>query len=519
MDSTQSLFGRKYLDLFLRRKFFIITLLLLSLPVGLGVYLYTPKVYQATSLLSYQKQKISPNDMSPDLASRISDIVSTLTQIVISRTNLEQTISSLGLYQELRRELPMEDVIEIMRRHIVIQPMREGDIFTISFSGSDPRNVVKVTNALAAKFIEENLKYRQERASETSEYTSDELLMAKEGMDRKENAMRDYKLKHYYEMPEQSESNVVRLISLQEQYQATRESIQEMERTLVLVQDQLSNRKKFLKQAAMSALAEEGAADGGVQSLEAMKLKLERLRGKYTEKHPEVKRMKKIVVKMEKEAAKHPASSAGKGSSLNSQVAFDSVIQQLEAQRKTVQISLGNTRQEMVQLKEKIAQYEKWVASAPIREAEWSSLTREYDQLKRHYDYLVSQDLQAKSMLNLERKQQGSQFKIEDPARFPEKPIKPNFMIIVGGAALIGLGLGAGLTLALDFFDTSFRNGDSLEPFLGVPLISSVPFIDIPIEQKRKSRKFVLGIILLVCGFLAVLALFFIVWRRGLIVI
>ncbi|MBW2659730.1 MAG: hypothetical protein JRC87_09125, partial [Deltaproteobacteria bacterium] len=81
------------------------------------------------------------------------------------------------------------------------------------------------------------------------------------------------------------------------------------------------------------------------------------------------------------------------------------------------------------------------------------------------------------------------------------------------------LGLGAGLTLALDFFDTSFREGDSLEPFLGVPVITSVPFIDIPIEQKRKKRKVVLGIILLGCGFLAVLALFFIVWRRGLIVI
>ncbi len=517
MDSTQSLLGRKYLDLFLRRKFFIFTLLLLSLPVGLGVYLYTPKVYQSTSLLSYQQQRISPNEMSPDVAARISDIVSTLTQIVISRTNLEETITNLNLYPELRKELPMEDVIGMMQGKIKIQPMREGDIFTISFSGSDPGNVVKVTNALASKFIEENLKYRQERASETSDYTSDELLMAKEGMDRKENAMRDFKLKHYYEMPDQSEANVVRLIALQEQYQLTRGSIQEMERTLVLIQDQLSSRKIFLERAGMANIDEDG--DGSVQSLAAMRMKLESLRGKYTEKHPEVKRMKKLVAKMEKEAARNPGSRAGAGSSFQDIIAFDTVIQQLEAQRKTVELNLGNIRVEKDQLKEKIAQYEQWVASAPVREAEWSSLTREYDQLKRHYDYLVSQDLQAKSMLNLERKQKGSQFKIEDPARFPEKPIKPNFLVIVGGAALMGLGLGAGLTLVLDFFDTSFRDGDALEPFLGVPVISTIPYIDTSLEQKRVKRKVVLSIILLGCGCLAILALFFVVWRKGLIVL
>jgi len=516
MDSTQSLLGRKYLDLFLRRKFFIITVLLLSLPVGLGVYLITPKQYQSTSLLSYQQHKISPNEMSPDVAAGISDIVSTLTQIVISRTNLEATITNLGLYPEARRELPMEDVIEMMRKQIRIQPMKEGDIFTISFSGSDPGDVVKVTNGLAAKFIEENLKYRQERASETSDYTSDELLMAKDGMDRKENAMRDYKLKHYFEMPDQRESNVVRLIALQEQYQDTRTSIQEMERTLVLIQDQLSSRKAFLERAGMANIDENGGES--IQSLAAMKMKLESLRGKYTEKHPEVKRMKKLVAKMEKEAARNPGSNTT-GSSLQDIMAFDTVIQQLNAQRKTVELNLGNMRVEKDQLREKIGQYEQWVASAPIREAEWSSLTREYGQLKRHYDYLVSNDLQAKSMLNLERKQKGSQFKIEDPARFPEKPIKPNFLVIVGGAALIGLGLGAGLTLVLDFFDTSFRDGDALEPFLGIPLISTIPYIDTSVEQKKDKRKVILFIILLGCCCLAVLALFFIVWRKGLIVI
>ncbi|MCP4338060.1 MAG: hypothetical protein GY799_04050, partial [Desulfobulbaceae bacterium] len=201
MDIKQRQLVNKYLDLLFRRKIFIITILLLSLPIGLGVYLRTPKVYQSSTLLSYQSQRISPNTMSPEVRTNIRNIVNTLKQIVTSRTNLEKIIMDFDLYREQREKMPIEDVVEILREKIVVTPSGRGDIFTITYSGGWPEKVVRVTNALAAKFIEENLKYRQERATDTSTYTNQELQMAKKVMDTKENAMRDYKLKNYNEMP------------------------------------------------------------------------------------------------------------------------------------------------------------------------------------------------------------------------------------------------------------------------------------------------------------------------------
>jgi len=527
MDIQQSQQAKKYLDLFIRRKILILSLLLLSLPVGLGVYLKTPKVYMATSLLSYQQQKINPNTMSPDVVGKISDIVSTLTQIVISRTNLENIITNLKLYSEAREILPMEDVIESMRKKIEIKPMKRGDVFTISFFGSKPDEVVKVTNELAAKFIEENLKYRQERASETSDYTSDELQMAKQVMDQKENAMRDFKLKYYYEMPEQKDSNVVRLIALQEQYQNSQGNIQELERTLILIQEQMSGRKKIIESSRLAGLdlgAEGNDAEvtSNVQKLAQMELFLDRLLLKYTEKHPEVKRTRKLIAKLEKEVgletdAGLPTNEKGIGKPPKK--SFDANILQLEAQRKNVELNIASIRKEQEKLKKHIEQYEKWVSSAPTREAEWSSLTREYGQLKRHYDYLVSQDLQAKSMLNLERRQKGSQFKIEDPARYPGKPTKPDFFKTLGAAVAMGLGLGFGLTLLLDFFDTTFRDGSGAASYLGLPLISTIPYIETDKEVKKRKWYAVFSTGFLICCFLVILALFFYVWRKGLIVI
>jgi uncharacterized protein involved in exopolysaccharide biosynthesis len=393
---------------------------------------------------------------------------------------------------------------------------------------------VKVTNAIAAKFIEENLKYREERATETFSYTSDELQKAKEVMDRKDSAMRDFKISYYYEMPEQRITNVSRLISLQEQSQGKQESIQDLERTLVLITDQINIRRKLLEdensRVDISLNTREGKTPNRVLSVsQQIKIKKDLLAlrlTRYTEIHPEVKRIKKQIARLEKQLEESGGAVSGNleqqgepGSRTDDTITADKITLQLEAQRKNVLLNIKNIKIEKEQLKEKIALYEKRVAAAPVREAEWSSLTREYSQLKRHYEYLIAQDLEARSKLNLERRQKGSQFKIEDSARFPEKPIKPNFLMIMGMAVAMGLGAGFGGTLLLDFFDTTFRDPDSLESELGAELITTIPYVETSEEKKRRKRRYILAVGILVLASGGIVGLFAVVWSRGYIVV
>ncbi len=526
MDQQQNQLLKKYLDLFLRWKAFVLASILLSLPIGLGVYLKTPKVYQATSLLSYQQQKVSSNKMSPDMDAAKGDVVSTLTQIVTSRTNLENAITTFDLYTTARKRLPMEDVVDLMRLDIEIQPSKDGDIFQITFTGSEPDKVAKVTNSLAAKFIEENLKYREERASETSSYAGDELSMAKTSMDQKDETMRDYKLKHYNELPEQRLSNVSRLISLQEQYQGKQQSIQEQERTLILIQDQIANRRRVMaSETALGVDAKTGTSSPDAQSnlstsdkLRQLRAILNNLRIKYTENHPDVKKTKKLIAKLENDLARGEGE-PGLPKTEAKQNTSDQIILQLETQLKGIALNIQNLIEEKGQLKKAISQHEQWVNAAPVREAEWSALTREYGQLKLHYDSLVSSDLQAKSMLNLEKRQKGSQFKIVDPARFPEKPIKPNFLKILGLALLAGLGLGLAVPFARAFLDSSFRDVYDLEKYLGIQVACSIPLIETGREKVWRKRKFLIGLLFGILAALMVAALFFYFWRRGLVVL
>ena len=85
---------------------------------------------------------------------------------------------------------------------------------------------------------------------------------------------------------------------------------------------------------------------------------------------------------------------------------------------------------------------------------------------------------------NLERKQQGEQFKILDPARLPEKPIKPdrNKILLIG--AVIGLALGLGLAWFRESLDQSFHTVLDVESYLEIPVLATIPNLE---EEKKKQ--------------------------------
>jgi uncharacterized protein involved in exopolysaccharide biosynthesis len=327
-------------------------------------------------------------------------------------------------------------------------------------------------------------------------------------------------------MPEQRESNLARLNSLHEQYQGTQDSIQDLERTKVMVQEQINLRKRLASLGGGATLPAGTAQPSGVergqpespwQRLQRLRSHLEALQVKYTDKHPAVRRTKHLIAKLEAdlEGQKAPSGSTRK---VRRQVQ-DPEIAQLQIQQKEISMNIKNLKADQEKIRSEITKYEQWIAAAPIREAEWNTLTRDYDELRRHYDYLVAQNLQASSVEHLERKQKGSKFKIVDPAHFPDKPFKPDFMRIMLIAVAGGLGLGVGGVLAVDFIDTTFKDTDDLENYLDLPVISSIPYLERYDEiTKLRIKKLIWGLSLLLYTVI-LLAVMFYFWRQGRIII
>ncbi|OKY75659.1 MAG: hypothetical protein BM485_08035 [Desulfobulbaceae bacterium DB1] len=520
MDQQQRQLVKKYLDIALRRKKLIIVFFFFGVIAGLAVYLTTPKVYQCTSLIQYQRQQINPASMSKDdIKSKTSEVVATVSQQITSRSNLEAMIKEFDLYAEMRAALPMEDVVDVMRAKHISFKEEIGDIFMVSYQGSDPKKVLRVTNALAAKFIEENMRYREELASETSTYIKDELRMAKDSLDRKEAVMRDYKLQYYNEMPEQLANNMARLNSLQDQYQKNQDSYHQMEQTRILVQEQMSLRQELVEQqlrgvGTVGSAGQGGKATGGLAEITELRKTLKDMQARYTDQHPEVRRVKKLLEELEGGYTGEDGKSDGALSP-----PIDPQIEQIKTQLKEIEFNIARLKTDRAEIEKEIGKYRQWINNTPIREAEWAGLTRDYEQLHLYYQELVAQSLQAESAHSLEKQQKGSQFKIVDPAHFPEKPFKPDFVKIMLMAMAVGLGMGGVLAFGVELINTTFKEPEDLESFLGLPIVCAIPVIDTSGEMRRKKLVTIAWTMLFVAASLALVVSLAYFWKKGMIVL
>ncbi|MBA2883023.1 polysaccharide chain length determinant protein (PEP-CTERM system associated) [Desulfosalsimonas propionicica] len=487
-EQPQQEIFKRYLNLIFSRHKFISACVLLAVSAGLFYYISQPEIYQSRASIMYQQQRINVSRSMGDDKRQFDEMVKTISQQVLSRNSLEKIIKENDLYSGMRQEVPIEDVIEQMReKDIVVRLEKDrGSVFTVSFKGPDPRRVVRVTNSLAARFIEENLQLREERASETASYIQDELEMAKEKLNRQEAQMRDYKQKHYNEMPEQRSANMSRLNALQEQYQAVQGNINELENTRFLVAEQLDLRRKIQKKSGNSGDFEAEGAGEEQNSLAAARNRLQQLLTRYKDDHPAVKRLKKRIEQLESEQGEMAA--GGQDQEAGSGIP-DSRAGQLAAQLKKIDASLKDKRREAEEIRKKIAKYEQWIEAAPKREAEWSALTRDYGKLKEYHDKLLAQSLSADASQSLEARQKGSQFKIVDSAYTPRTPMKGTFSKILLVCLAMGLAAGAGLVLGVDLMDTSFKRANEIEAELGVPVVCALPLIVTRKEQKRNRIK------------------------------
>ena len=190
----------KYINMAIKRKWWIIVPFLITLLGGLTFLLITPKVYEAQTLILVQAQRVPEEFVRSIVSTTIDDRLRTITQQVTSRTNLEKIIENYGLYSSSHSDLLMDQKVELLREMITIDVSKdsgrrdsETNAFTISFRDEDPQKVMKVTNALASNFISENLKIREEQALGTSSFLSDELTSVEDQLKGKEEELKTYR--------------------------------------------------------------------------------------------------------------------------------------------------------------------------------------------------------------------------------------------------------------------------------------------------------------------------------------
>jgi len=481
----------KYKEIALRRRWWIIIPFLLSILIGIGVSIKLPKVYQASTLILVQPQKVPASYVREIVSVDIGDRLRTITQQVTSRTNLEKIIKEFSLYNEPGRHMFMEDKIQSLRRRIEVDVSgggrRGANAFEIFFTGKHPKQIAEVANALTSYFITENLRLREDQAIGTSEFLTDELENIRRRLVEKEEELKRYRMRYMGGLPEQLDTNLRILTRIQQQIVVNQENLRETENRKLLIQQQIS-------EAAEIRRARIAQAEGEIAQstpLDQLKTQLASLEARYTQRHPDVISLKEKIADLESKEKTDLKEVQG--------VPEDRSITRVEInlanQLREIELEIANLKTEAAQLHSQMKRYQIHVENTPKREQELMSLNRDYSNVQETYNSLLSRKLEAEIAVNLERKQKGEQFRILDPANVPIRPFKPDIRRILLMTVGLGFALGCGLAYLRETMDTSFRRPEDVEELLQIPIIASLPFTLNARELKRIKRKEILTIV------------------------
>ena len=162
---------------------------------------------------------------------------------------------------------------------------------------------------------------------------------------------------------------------------------------------------------------------------------------------------------------------------------------QLQGQLKANQIDIASKEHEIAALKAKINDYQGRLNQEPVREQQFADLTRGYEQSKANYDELLKKKNSSQMATSMELLQQGEHFQMIDPPSLPLKPDFPNRLKFCGIGLGIGIALGALLAGGTEFLDDRLYNEKALKDLLPVTVISEIPPITTPEEDRKQEKR------------------------------
>jgi polysaccharide chain length determinant protein (PEP-CTERM system associated) len=452
----------------------IIPALLLPIIAVAITYRITP-IYMSQTLVLIEPQTVPDTYVKPIIAEDLDSRLASMKEQILSRSRLEPIIERFNLGTP---GMNMDDKIVQTRKNIGIVPIHSeiqgaGGLpgFFISFTAPDPHTAQLVCREITSLFVSENLQAREQSAEGTTAFLKGQLEQAKANLDQQDQKLAEFQKQYMGTLPEQQGPNMEMLNTLGTQLDATTQSLTRLENEETLVESMLAQESR-----------QTPAAPGMRSTPQADTLELQRLQDKeadlktrYTPDYPDVVAVQRQIDDLKKQMAAAPAASS---TATPAATRYDSPgTMQLRAQVAAMTQAIAQKKQQQGELQAQIRQYQGKIQSTPLVEAKMKDLTRDHDQAQEFYNSLLGKMNNSQMATDLERRQEGENFKIMDDANLPDAPTFPNRSMFAIGGLVLGLGFGVLLIAFLEYRDKSLRTERDVWAFTKLPTLATIALI------------------------------------------
>jgi polysaccharide chain length determinant protein (PEP-CTERM system associated) len=495
LDRVWSIWGR--------RKWLAVLVFAAPFAALVSLIAFLPDFYKSSVLILVDRQQMPEEFARPTVTGALEGRLQRISQEILSRSRLADLIARHGLYPELRKQIPEDAVIQQMRQDIDLElrgqqdqqdPQRPTVAFTLSYRGRDSQKVALITNTLAAYYAEENIKVRERQADSTAEFLQVQLNQAKVRLDQQERNLAEFKKRYVGELPQEREANLAFLERLNAQLRLNNDSQARA----------LAQREVLTRQIAevVPGVGPVDGPDAATVRLARLREELAQLRTSYTDKYPDVIRLKTEIADLERQLAEPRPSPTPRDRPPT--VGTDPATRQTRQAVAGLDAELKLLKAEEAHLRGDIATYQHRVENTPKREQEYTEVSRDYDATKELYTSLLRRYSEAKIAVHMEQGRKGETFQILERATPATTPAAPNRRRLIFMAAAASAALAAGAILLAEGLDTSFHTVDELRAFTAVPVLVSIPRIVSHGDRTRHGRRLRLAALCAMLG-LAVL--------------
>lgn len=466
---------------------------LLIFAVAGTVAVLLPPTYRATGTILVESQQIPDDLIRSTVTSFADERILVIKQRVMTQSNLRNIIDKYDLFADRRRSVPASEILEMMRTRIgvelisadVVGNRRTTIAFKVSYDDAQADVAYKVANELVTLFLDENVRTRTARATETTEFLTQEADKLRQNLDAAEVQIAEYKQKHGNALPEHLEMRMGMLSRVEAELKEAERAHKDAEAQARLLDIELTAATAGKDPAAAASPTLSPA-----QQLAAMKTEYTKLAATYSDSHPTLRALQRKIEALEKTVKE--GKEAGPAPGEDSELAVAKVKAYLE----TTEGRKASLAQQIKTLRAQRGEYEHMILQTPQVERGMASLLRDYENAKGKYQEVLQKQMSAQISENLEEEKKAERFALLEPPLRPDKPIEPDRKKIAAMGFFLALAGSGGVVMALEGVQQRVHGPRALGALMGQPPLVAIPCIRTEAELARRKGPKKLGLII-----------------------
>ncbi|HUT99251.1 MAG TPA: polysaccharide biosynthesis tyrosine autokinase, partial [bacterium] len=361
---------------------------------------------------------------------------------------------------------------ESIRHATSVQQASDSNAFTVSVSHTDPKMVSRLANTIAEVYVDENLRWKQERARKAREFIGQQIEVAEVKLRLTEDLLREYKEELGIVSFTEEARNLIQRLS------GVEESKNNLERELAELQEQQRTAENYLNQGEVNLDTLTAISSWPEFQTDQMLKEIIRTTGELT---IEKEQLKQTSGQLNPRLAEIDGELGALEDDIERRLAYIITAGALG-------ISIEGVKSKLVETSSTISELTSELSTMPREEMELSIRERKSEVASKIHSLLLERYEEARINESMET----GDVRIIDRAIRPTAPVSPNHASDLLLGLAVGLVIGIGLAMIVEMNDTTVKSADEVTSLTGLTAIGTIPKATEEFEELGEGRLIVL---------------------------